>query len=196
LETELGLASSTQSPLIVLISRMDQQKGVDLAIDALRSITQLKWQAIILGSGDPKLENAALELQSELHDRLKVKILFDTALSHRLYAAADILLMPSRYEPCGLSQLIAMRYGTIPVARNTGGLRDTIIDASRSQQGTGFTFSETSGAETAKAISSAIEKYKNKTKWEKIVRNAMSQDYSWGKSAQKYCTLYQEVLAA
>jgi len=194
LETEMGLLHLVHIPLIVIISRMDQQKGVDLAIDALRSIAHLKWRAIILGSGDPKLESAALELQSEMPDRLKVKILFDSALSHRMYAGADILLMPSRYEPCGLSQLIAMRYGTLPVARSTGGLKDTIIDAKNEKSGTGFTYSEANGDETAKAISSAIEKYKNSTKWGNIVRNAMAQDYSWGKSAQNYCSLYQEVL--
>lgn len=195
LVTDLGLATAENIPLVVLISRMDQQKGVDLAINALCLINHLKWQAIILGSGDPKLEKSALDLQSEMPERLKVMILFDSALSHRLYAGADILLMPSRYEPCGLSQLIAMRYGTIPVARSTGGLKDTIINSKNASSRTGFTYSEASGGETAKAITSALENYKNRTKWGKTIINAMAQDFSWDKSAKEYCTLYQEVLA-
>ena len=112
-----------------------------------------------------------------------------------MYAGADILLMPSRYEPCGLSQLISMRYGTIPVARATGGLKDTVVNSNMGQVGTGFTFPQASGDDTAAAISRAIESYKSKLYWGKIVQNSLVQDYSWNKSAQKYCTLYQEVLA-
>lgn len=194
LEKEMGLQQLERIPLIVLISRMDQQKGVDLALEALRTSRHLKWQAIILGSGDPLLERAALDLQSEMPDRLKVKILFDSDLSHRMYSGADILLMPSRYEPCGLSQLIAMRYGTIPVVRATGGLKDTVIGPKNKQSATGFTFAHASGKDTAKGLSIAIEAFSSKLIWETIINTAMAQDYSWDKSAQKYCALYQQVL--
>lgn len=194
LQAEVGLQETNRIPLLVLISRMDQQKGVDLAIDALRSIGNLQWQAVILGSGDPRLEKAALDLQNAFPNKVKVKILFDSAFSHRMYAGADILMMPSRYEPCGLSQLISMKYGTIPVARATGGLKDTIKDTSKRGIGTGFLFSEANAAETARALKRAINTFSTPIEWQAVVKLAMSQDYSWANSAREYCSLYQQAL--
>ncbi len=191
---EVELKPEVQTPLIVFISRMDQQKGVDLAVNSLKMVGNLRWQAIILGSGDPKLESAALDLQNALPDKVRVKILFDSTLSHRMYAGADIILMPSRYEPCGLSQLIAMRYGTLPVARSTGGLKDTIIDVDKHGHGTGFLFSEATANETAKALKRSVEYYPQQGKWIGIVKNAMLQDFSWNNSAKEYCTLYQQLI--
>jgi len=191
---EVGLQNQPHTPLIVLISRMDQQKGVDLAINSLKMIENQRWQAIILGSGDSKLENAAQDLENALPEKVRVKILFDSALSHRMYAGADIFLMPSRYEPCGLSQLISMRYGTLPVARSTGGLKDTIIDLDKHGHGTGFLFAEATVNETAKALKRSIESYSQQEKWNSLIKNAMVQDFSWKKSAQEYCTLYQNLI--
>jgi starch synthase len=192
--TELGLNLQPRTPLIVLISRMDQQKGVDLAINSLRMIENLRWQAIILGSGDSKLESAAMDLENSLPEKVRAKILFDSALSHRMYAGADILLMPSRYEPCGLSQLIAMRYGTLPVARATGGLKDTIRDVDKHGHGTGFLFSEASANETVKALKRSMEAYMQQERWNGLIRNAMDQDFSWNNSAKEYCALYQQLI--
>jgi starch synthase len=173
---------------------MDQQKGIDLAIDALRAMSSQNWQAVILGSGDARLEASALNLQEELPDKVRARVVFDPQLSHRLYAGADILLMPSRYEPCGLSQLIALRYGTVPVARATGGLKDTVIDYTGNAHGNGFTYTEASSAATARSLSAALAHYQQKTAWKEIMTNGMKQDFSWAISAKKYCTLYQELL--
>ncbi len=193
-QKEMGLPVDPATPLIVVISRMDQQKGIDLAIDALRSLSGQNWQAVILGSGDAKLESAALSLQNDLPEKVRARVVFDPQLSHRLYAGTDILLMPSRYEPCGLAQMIAMRYGTVPVARATGGLKDTISDYTQDEQGNGFTFAEASGAAAARSLATAFEHYQNKTTWGKIVANGMKRDFSWAESAKKYCQLYHEVL--
>jgi starch synthase len=195
LQQEMDLALNDHIPLIILISRMDQQKGVDLAIDALRKIEKLKWQSIILGTGDSTLERAALDLQTTMPGNIRSRILFNSSLSHRMYAGADILLMPSRYEPCGLSQLIAMKYGTIPVARATGGLKDTIIDIREKDKATGFLFSKPNSEETAGAVEKAISTHKTGKTWEKIVHNAMKQDFSWTESAKKYCALYHELIS-
>jgi len=193
-QMEMGLEVNPHTPLIVSISRMDQQKGIDLAIDALRAMSSQNWQAVILGSGDARLEASALNLQEELPDKVRARVVFDPQLSHRLYAGADILLMPSRYEPCGLSQLIALRYGTVPVARATGGLKDTVIDYTGNAHGNGFTYTEASSAATARSLSAALAHYQQKTAWKEIMTNGMKQDFSWAISAKKYCTLYQELL--
>ncbi len=172
---------------------MDHQKGVDLAIAALKSISTLNWRAIILGSGDPILEKTATDLERRFPSKVRTKILFDSGLSHRMYAGADILLMPSRYEPCGLSQLIAMRYGAIPVARATGGLKDTIKNFAEDNGGTGFIFTDASAAETANTLIKAINTYQAPSVWNTIIQNAMSQDFSWTESAKNYCSLYKEI---
>lgn len=195
LQKEMGLEIDPMIPLIVVISRMDPQKGVDLAFEALRRSIKLNWQSIILGSGDPILERAAQSLELEFLQRIRTKITFNSALSHRMYAGADVLLMPSRYEPCGLSQLIAMRYGTIPVARATGGLKDTIIDINNNLMGNGFLFEEADSFQAAKALTSAVETFFMKKRWQKIMRNGMGSDFSWAESAKKYCSLYHDLIS-
>ena len=195
LQKEMGLTIESTIPLIVIISRMDPQKGIDLAFEALRKSIKLGWQCIILGSGDPILERAAQSLELEFLQSIRTKITFDSALSHRMYAGADMLLMPSRYEPCGLSQLIAMRYGTVPVARATGGLKDTITDATITKIGNGFLFDEADSTQAAIAITSAVETFHTKKGWQRIKRNAMRSDFSWAESAKKYCSLYHDLVS-
>lgn len=194
LQKEMGFKISSRIPLVIMISRMDPQKGVDLAIDALRSLVHLDWQAVILGSGDPVLEKSAKLLETDYPEKIRAKVLFDPELSHRLYAGADILLMPSRYEPCGLSQLIAIKYGTIPVVRTTGGLKDTIVNALTETKGYGFIFPDANSEQTAGALFKALEYFKSRNKWGYLMQNAMSRDFSWTESAQKYCTLYQKLI--
>lgn len=193
LEKEMAFENLNHIPLIILISRMDQQKGVDLAIEALRQLADQKWHAVILGSGDPMLEKAAIALESQLPEKVRARIQFDTTLSHRLYAGADILLMPSRYEPCGLAQLIAMRYGAIPVANATGGLKDTICNSNESLGGTGFLSLAADADQFTITLKNALDKYQNSSAWKRIIHNAMTQDFSWAVSAKKYSTLYQEL---
>lgn len=181
-------------PLLVSISRMDQQKGVDILLDGLRLIKDLPWQAVVLGSGNPKLEKATRALAKELRHRFKAINTYDPVLSHRLYAAADIFLMPSRYEPCGLSQLIAMNYGSIPVATNTGGLHDTIQQTYPNRPGTGFLFQKAEPQSFASCLSVALSAYKNKSFWRKIQEKAMTQDFSWKVSAKAYFEVYKSLI--
>lgn len=195
LQKEMGLPVNPDTPLVVIISRMDHQKGIDLALSALRETIDPPCQSIILGSGNPRLEDTARTLEQDYPHRIRVKITFDTSLSHRMYAGADMLLMPSRYEPCGLSQMIAMRYGTVPVARATGGLKDSIRDARSKDTGNGFLFEKADVGETALALSTAIKEYRNKKRWHEIMTNAMECDFSWQGSAGKYTALYHELIS-
>ena len=170
--------------------------GVDLVIEAVRQLlittgyASKLWQLIILGTGDPKLEEAVGSLVENLPSRLRAVIRFDTALSHRIYAGADMLLIPSRYEPCGLTQMIAMRYGCVPIARSTGGLRDTIKDYGSSRNSTGFLFDEPSPEALSEAIGRAMRIYEDRESWVKIQQRGMGQDFSWIRSARQYLNLY------
>lgn len=195
LQKEMGLSIDLSIPLIVIVSRMDPQKGIDLAFEALRKSIHLDWQCVILGSGDPILEKTAQSLEMEFLQRIRAKITFDSALSHRMYAGADILLMPSRYEPCGLSQLIAMRYGTVPIASATGGLKDTITDATVSPGGNGFLFEKPDSDMAAHALITAIDTFHVNERWQEIIRNAMRSDFSWNVSANKYANLYHDLIS-
>ena len=140
----LGLPVDPNTPLLAMITRMDPQKGVDIALNGLHRVVDQSWQAIILGTGIPHLESAVRSLQDEFPDRVCAELRYDANLSREIYAGADILLMPSRYEPCGLAQLIAMRYGCVPLGRATGGLNDTIRVYTDAVSGTGFLFDEAS----------------------------------------------------
>jgi starch synthase len=190
---EFNLEETLSLPLLVLISRMDRQKGIDLAVEGLLRIQHLPWQAILLGTGDPSLELACRELAAQMPTRVRAAIRFDANLSRRLYAGGDILLMPSRYEPCGLAQMIAMRYGCVPVARATGGLKDTIIDAIDDENGTGFLFGEVSADAFAGTLQRALSVFEFTPRWQAIQRRAMNQDFSWERSAAKYKKIYLEL---
>ena len=195
LQREFSLPTAMDIPLLILVSRMDLQKGIDIALQSLQDLGDKSWQAIILGSGDPLLEKACLELQKKYKNRVRAVLKFDSNLSHRMYAGGDILLMPSRYEPCGLSQLIAMRYGCIPVATSTGGLKNTIINSPRSSK-TGYLVREANMELFTAGLANALLDFSNKPYWEKLQRNAMGMDFSWRKSALEYGRLYRSLLIA
>ncbi|MFN3741131.1 MAG: glycogen synthase [Anaerolineales bacterium] len=186
---ELALAPDEHLPLLVMVSRIDYQKGVDLAAEALRLSRHLPWQAVFQGVGDARLEAELQSLEREFPDRVRVLLRFDSALARRLYAAADLFLMPSRYEPCGIAQMIAMRYGALPLARATGGLKDTIEDGQ-----SGFLFEEADPQALQDALERALSVYAFPEKWEGMQRYAMSRDFSWSRSAREYLEVYTNLL--
>jgi starch synthase len=201
LQKEFGLEQNYDLLLMSMVSRMDRQKGVDLIPEALRLLNRTKssriFQAIILGTGDKKLEQEVLNLESEFPDRVKVAVRFDEDLSHRIFAGADLLLVPSRYEPCGLTQMIAMRYGCIPVGRQTGGLQDTIQDYDHTKNSTGFLFMQPSPHAPEKALRRAINLYRNDPQeWQELQKRGMSRDFSWHTSAKQYLKLYLDLASA
>ncbi len=187
---QVGLPAETDVPVFGVVSRMDPQKGIDLVIDGLRKLQHTRWQAIILGAGDPKLEESARKLAKDFPNQVRVETRYDARLARQIYAGADIFLMPSRYEPCGLSQMIAMRYGCVPVVRAVGGLHDTVTDGE-----TGFVFIEPKVKDFVAAIQRALETWRDPTAWQVIQKNGMSQDFSWTQSAQRYVALYQQLLS-
>jgi len=194
LQKECGLLSGS-SPLIGMVTRLSSQKGLDLVTEAAAGIVESGAQMAILGIGDEHFHKVLSDLQAKYSGSISLTIGFDDILAHKIYAGADIFLMPSLYEPCGLGQLIALRYGTIPVARRTGGLNDTITEYDFSTgAGTGFLFDMYSSDDMLKAIRRAVEAFKNKKDWEQIQHNAMSQNFSWHKSAKEYAALYRKVL--
>jgi starch synthase len=192
---EAGLKADSDAPLLIFIGRMDPQKGIDLALDALRALTDQPWQAIILGTGIPALEQACIQLEADYPDRVKAFIRFDAGLSRRMYAGADMILMPSRYEPCGLAQMIGMRYGCLPVARATGGLKDSIFDDPGSKENTGFLFKNSTPAELETTLRRAFQCYIDHPAWAALQDNAMRQDFSWTRSAKAYADLYLQLIA-
>ncbi len=187
---ELNLVNNPEIPLLIIISRMDQQKGIDLAIEALQQVINLPWQAAILGTGAPALEAACQLLQEDYPDRVRSILKFDANLARRMYAGGDMIIMPSRYEPCGLAQMISMRYGCIPVARATGGLKDTIHDF-LSPGATGFLFKEASATALAETLVRAISEFNDRSGWQKLQLCGMRTDFSWQRSAIAYAHLYQ-----
>lgn len=188
---EIALPINTQLPLLSMITRMDYQKGIDLAIGALNLIADLPWQAIILGTGHYELEAAVRMLEQNMPQRVRAAIRFDSNLSRRIYAGSDLILMPSRYEPCGLAQLIAMRYGCVPLGRATGGLKDTINDDPKN--GTGYLFTETTPEAMAETLRRALKTYQNPVQWQAMQLRGMNQDFSWPRSAEKYLQLYRQI---
>ena len=179
-------------PLLIIISRMDYQKGIDLAIEALSQIVDFPWQAIILGTGDREIEASCQHLEETNPDRVRAVLKFDAQLSRRMYGGGDMILMPSRYEPCGLAQMIAMRYGCIPIARATGGLKDTIQDAHQ-PDATGFLFKESKSKDLAETIIRAFQYFSNITIWREMQQRGMQMDFSWQRSALAYAQVYRSL---
>ena len=201
LQEELGLEINPHVPLLAMVTRMDLQKGVDLAVDALRLLLKSAvidiqpLQVIFLGTGDPVLESAVCHLEQDYPNQVRAQIIFNERLSHQIYAGADVLLMPSRYEPCGLSQMIAMHYGCVPIARATGGLSDTILDPSDTELSTGFLFLPAKVDALIDAIQRTLIFYKqNSSGWQGIQIHGMQQDFSWNRSAQEYLKRYRMLL--
>ena len=195
LQRELGLEENPDLPLAVMIGRLTEQKGMDLVDRVLDEILEEPIQIAVLGTGDKKYEEM-LEACAERHPgKFAARILFDAALSQRMYSGADMLIMPSLFEPCGLAQMIAMRYGTLPIVRETGGLRDSVIPYNRfTGEGTGFGFCNYNAHEMKDTILEAAELYReDKAAWTKLCQNAMNADFSWDRSAEKYMEIYHKL---
>lgn len=192
LQEELGLEVRDDRPLMVMVTRLTRQKGMDLVMYALDRILSGGVQVAVLGTGDRDYEDGLRYFQGKYPGTMAARIEFDPALSQRMYAAADMFLMPSKFEPCGLSQIIAMRYGTLPIVRETGGLKDTVQPYNEfTGEGTGFSFSHFNGDEMGDAVFRAARLFwDNRGAWDQLVTQAMSQDFSWTRSADKYLDLY------
>jgi starch synthase len=187
LQKQMSLKEEPRIPVLAMIGRIDPQKGVDITIEALRQMTDQDWQFVILGSSDPALENAAQALQAEYPERVRVAIRFDAQLSRVIYGGADMFLMPSRYEPCGLAQ-IAMRYGCVPVVHATGGLKDTVQEGKN-----GFLFQRAEAGSMVEALRRALSVYESPEKWERFQRSGMKEDFSWPRSAAQYAIIYRSL---
>jgi len=193
---ELKLPQKSKTPLLSFISRLVDQKGVDLLIAALPHVLAAGAQAVILGSGEPRYENALQHIAAQYPDSCRTVIGFDNALAHRIYAGADILLMPSMYEPCGLNQMYALRYGTVPVVRLTGGLADTVIPfhGANLAEANGFGFLSTNAADFFTATWLAMLNYRESKTWRRLQANGMAADFSWERSAREYESVYHRAL--
>lgn len=194
LQRELDL-EICDAPLLGMVSRLVDQKGLDILIPALPQIMQEGVQFVLLGTGDKNYEEALSQLARRYPRQMAVVIGFNGVLAQRIYAGSDMFIMPSQFEPCGLGQLIAMRYGSVPVVRKTGGLADTVMDYdSATGTGNGFVFSEYSPSALVEAVKRAVATYRDQSAWSKMVRSVMELDYSWNKSAAMYTELYIEAL--
>ena len=195
LQKELGLPQKSSTPMIGLISRLTHQKGCDLIVNMIDRLLQKDIQFVILGTGDYWYEETFKNLQYRYPDKVSANIKFDNALAHKIYAATDMFLMPSLFEPCGLGQLIALRYGSIPIVRETGGLRDTISPYNKyNGVGNGFGFKNFNSNELMQIMEYALTIYNDKNAWNNIIRQAMDSDNSWEKSAMQYKWLYEGVV--
>lgn len=180
--------------LVGLISRLADQKGLDLVAGAIEEMMQLPLQFILLGTGDKHYHKIFDRLGKKFPRQTGIHLCFDPSMARRIYAGADVFLMPSRYEPCGLGQMISLRYGTIPVVRKTGGLADTVREFNPlTEEGNGFLFESYSSSEMLAAIKRALGLYIEKDKWGRLIRNAMKEDFSWDRSAKEYAKLYQKI---
>lgn len=189
LRAEAGLPES-DAPLLAVVSRLDHQKGLDIALPAVRRWTDAGGQFVLLGTGDRALEEGYAKVELDFPGRASVRLKFDAPYAHRIYAGADALLIPSRYEPCGLTQMIAMRYGAVPVARRTGGLADTVIDAG-DPGGNGVMFDEASPAALWDALERMLLLRREPERWAELQRRGMRTDFSWARSAAAYVAVYE-----
>lgn len=195
LQKDLGLKVDKNTPLVGIVSRLTRQKGMDLIMHISDSILQRGVEMVILGTGDRDYENFFRSLQSSYKGLVSTNIRFDDILARRIYASSDLFLMPSLFEPCGLSQMIAMRYGSLPVVRETGGLKDTVKPYNRfTGEGNGFSFASFNGDDLLYVVTTALDYFKDKKTWDSIVRQSMLADYSWDKSAGEYISLYQKMI--
>lgn len=200
LQKENGLPVDSSTPLIGIISRLDRQKGFDLLDECLDDIFALGTQMVVLGTGDPVYHKMLEQAAAKHVEQLAVNLTFDNSMAHRIEAGSDIFLMPSRYEPCGLNQLYSLKYGTVPVVRKTGGLADSILDATpksvKSGKGTGFVFEDYKAAELVAAVKRAVDLFtSNQKSWHALILNGMRQDYSWDRSAREYELLFNKMCA-
>lgn len=193
-QKEMDLEVNANIPLIGMVTRLTHQKGIDLILQASEEILKTGAQLVILGTGDAHYESALRSLEHYRHDRVRSILLFSNEMSAKIYAASDLFLMPSKTEPCGLSQLISMRYGTVPVVHRVGGLRDTVIPFT-GVEGNGFTFESFQAGDMMDAIYRAVTCfYQSPDEWKQIIKNNLQKDVSWEQSAKKYLDLYHEVV--
>jgi starch synthase len=195
LQQRLGLEQKERAPLLGVVSRLTYQKGLDMLLECLPKLLDGGAQLVVLGSGEDDLERRFGQLALRYPGRVSVTVRFDEGLSHQIMAGADIFLMPSRFEPCGLNQMYGMHYGTPPVVRRTGGLADSVIDASQAD-GTGFVFDEATPAALYRTIVAAIECYRDMPAFSRVQLNGMRRDVGWRTSAQKYLELYRKIAPA
>ncbi len=197
LQAEFGLEPKQEAPLFALVSRLTWHKGADLLLEALPALFARGGQLVVLGTGDKNLEAGLLRIAGRYPQAAGVHIGYDEALAHRIQAGADVLMVPSRAEPCGLTQLYALRYGTLPLVRRTGGLEDTVIDATPAALAdgcaTGFAFDEPSSAALTWTLRRAIDLFHHPERWRRLQRHAMTRDFGWAASAQAYAELYQKL---
>jgi starch synthase len=190
---KIGLHAIEKAPIVGMITRLDDQKGCNIIAEVIDKLMEQNLQLVILGTGDKKYHELFLRLKAKYPRRLSLHLEFNEALAHLIYAGADMFLMPSKYEPCGLGQLIGMRYGTIPIVRQIGGLADTVVDYGKGK-GTGFAFKEYTGLALLKAIKRACEVFVDKKAWKQLLQNAMTQDFSWDHSAREYERLFKKII--
>ena len=195
LQKELGLAEDDKKFMIGICSRLTDQKGLDLVDCVIEQICDENTQLVVLGTGEERYENLFRHFEWKYHDRVSANIFYSNDRSHKLYAACDAFLMPSLFEPCGLSQLMSLRYGTVPIVRETGGLRDTVEPYNEYEsKGTGFSFSNYNAHEMLRTINYARDVFFNrKREWNKIIDRGMAKDFSWNNSAKKYAELYNRL---
>jgi starch synthase len=196
--TAFGIANSdTKVPVIGIVSRFAAQKGFDLIAQVMDRLAREELIMVVLGSGDKPYEEMFQRLSRQFPNKIAAKVAFDNAIAHKIEAGADMFLMPSRYEPCGLNQIYSLKYGTVPIVRATGGLDDTIEpwDA-RSGKGTGFKFSEYTGEALLATVKQALLAYRDPSSWQTLMRNGMSRDFSWGASAREYGKVYERARQA
>ena len=193
LQEELGLPINKEIPMIGIVSRLTNQKGMDLIISIADRLLKNNIQLVIVGTGDWYYEDKFKNLQYRYKYKVSANIKFDNILAHKVYASSDLFLMPSLFEPCGLGQLIALRYGSIPIVRETGGLKDTIFPYNQyNELGNGFSFTNYNAEELLMIVEYALSFYKKKEEWSRIVRQALNSNNSWDKSANEYQQLYVE----
>lgn len=192
LQEILGLLRQEDVPLIGIVSRLDSMKGFDMLLEIMEELMFLDVQLVILGTGDPYYENVLRDFSERFKGKLSAQIKFSSSLAQKIYAGCDMLLMPSVFEPCGLSQMIALRYGTIPIVRETGGLKDTVLSYNEfTGEGNGFSFKNCNARDMLYTIKRAMNFYYEKSTWEKLIHTAMKGDYSWSSSALAYVELYK-----
>lgn len=195
LQKELGLNVDAEAPIIGMVTRLVKQKGIDILLARLEEIIKKNLQIVILGTGDKHYEDMLYEIKTVYPKKISVNIMFADRLARKIYAASDIFLMPSLFEPCGLGQMIASKYGTVPIVRETGGLKDTVIPYNEyTREGTGFSFKNYNPGELSDIIDYSIKFYHDKKVWKTIMQSAMRLDNSWQKSSDKYKKLYEKVM--
>ena len=198
LQQSLGLTVGARTPLFAVVSRLTSQKGLDLVLAALPALLSQGAQLAVLGTGDAALENAFAAAGVRHPGQVAVRMAYDEAFAHQMVAGADVMLVPSRFEPCGLTQLYALRYGTVPLVRRVGGLADTVLDAGNAAgveaQATGFVFGPATAEALADAITRAVGRFQVPAQWQALVRQGMAQDFSWTSAAEKYLALYRGMM--